>query len=165
MDSALVLAKVFAVSSRTGSGWSFFSGFSSFSFSWYVTSAFALRSSPWSISLGFSPRSHWIGPRGLSDASIARLKTVFVRLYRLRPMTSPTSTDANSHDSAGKETLKLMRIRSPSWLRSTTTFVSNVGVRYEPISLTSKIAMMPDARTLMTLPGIVPSVMSFGILR
>ena len=42
MDSRLVSSKVFAVSSRTGSGWSFFSGFSSFSFSWYVTSALAL---------------------------------------------------------------------------------------------------------------------------
>ena len=86
-------------------------------------------------------------------------------MYRFRPMASPTSTDANSHESAGKETLKLMRIRSPSSERSTTTRVLNCGVRYVEISDTSSMAMTKLANTLITLPGIVPSVMSFGIFR
>ena len=36
---------------------------------------------------------------------------------------------------------------------------------YELISLTSNIAMMTLANMEMTLPGTVPSVMSFGIFR
>ena len=70
-----------------------------------------------------------MGPSGLRSLSIARLNTVLVRLNRFSPIASPTSTEANSQESAGNETLKLMRIISPSALRSMTTRVSNLGVR------------------------------------
>ena len=43
--------------------------------------------------------------------------------------------------------------------------VLNCGVRYVEISDTSSIAMTKLANKLITLPGIVPSVMSFGIFR
>ena len=51
------------------------------------------------------------------------LRMVFVRLRRLVPSASLTSSVANSHDSDGKLMLKLMRSRSPCALRSTTISV------------------------------------------